>query len=199
VSRLESRVLMPIGGADRAARLDQARTLARVQVFAGDRANEMVLADVLAAVATEVKDTDEARRLADEYVDEARQTLDRESKTWPVPSDYDRLQSALAEFESTGFVVLRSCDDHWEVESRLRALRAADREPRAAAFYTETDVWHAIEEGMLELNIWHGSSANLMTGDPLLDESIATLARHGLNATFDEGRLEVTMTWQRRP
>jgi hypothetical protein len=38
-----------------------------------------------------------------------------------------------------------------------------------------------------------------MTGEDLLDETVAVLARHGLPATFDEGRLELTMQWQRRP
>jgi hypothetical protein len=190
---------MAIGGADRAERLDQARALARVQVVAGDRVHEAIVADVLAAVAAEVKDPDKARRIAGEYVDRSRRALEEESRTWPVPTDYDRLQAALAEFEADGFIVVQSCDDHWEVESRLRALRADGREPQAAAFYRETDVWHAIEEGMLELNVWHGSSANLMTGEPLLEESVATLARHGLSARFDEGRIEVMMRWQRRP
>ncbi|MEJ7744502.1 MAG: hypothetical protein WKF73_19385 [Nocardioidaceae bacterium] len=30
------------------------------------------------------------------------------------------------------------------------------------------DVWHAVEHGMLEINVWHGSSANVAAGDQLL-------------------------------
>ncbi len=189
---------MVIGRADRAERLDQARTLARVQVFAGNRTRAEIVADVIGAVAENVKDGDAVRRLTDEYVDGAYADLDAASAAWPDPSDYDRLEAALTDFENAGFVVVRSCDDHWEVEAVLRTLRDEGREPRAVAFYTETDVWHAIEQGMLEVNVWHGSSANLMTGQPLLDEAIATFGRHGLPATFDEGRLEVEMHWQRR-
>jgi hypothetical protein len=190
---------MPIGGADRAERLDQARSLARVEVFAGHRPRDMIVSDVLAAVAEEVPDPDDARRLADDYVDEAVRARHVAADGWPEHTDYDRLQAALAELEDRGFIVVQSCDDHWDVEAALRELRAAGHQPRAAAFYTETDAWHAVEHEMLELNVWHGSSANLMTGEDLLDETVAVLARHGLPATFDEGRLELSMRWQRRP
>jgi hypothetical protein len=190
---------MPIGGADRAERLDQARSLARIQVFAGHRTHDVIVADVLAAVAEEVPDPDDARRTAEDYVDEAVRDREAAAAGWPVPTDYDRLQAALSELEGSGFIVVQSCDDHWDVETALRELRAAGHEPRAAAFYTETDAWHAVAHQMLELNVWHGSSANLMTGEDLLDETVGVLARHGLPATFDEGRLELTMQWQRRP
>jgi hypothetical protein len=51
---------------------------------------------------------------------------------------------------------------------------------------------------MLEVNVWHGSTANVAPGDSLLDDVVAVLARHGLRAHFDEGRVEVAAHWQRR-
>ena len=51
---------------------------------------------------------------------------------------------------------------------------------------------------MLEVNVWHGSTANVAPGDALLDDVLAVLARHGLAAHFDEGRLEVSARWRRR-
>ncbi len=51
---------------------------------------------------------------------------------------------------------------------------------------------------MLELNLWHGDTANVAPGDDLLGDVVAVLGRHGLAAHFDEGRLEVSMRWQRR-
>ncbi len=52
---------------------------------------------------------------------------------------------------------------------------------------------------MLELNVWHGNSANVREGDDLITFVQQVLADHGLTTRFDEGRLEVTMAWQRRP
>jgi hypothetical protein len=65
-------------------------------------------------------------------------------------------------------------------------------------FFTHTDVWHAVDYGMLELNLWHGDTANVAVGDDLLRLVLQTLGGHGLSATFDEGRIETTLTWQRR-
>jgi len=52
---------------------------------------------------------------------------------------------------------------------------------------------------MLEVNLWHGSTANAAPGDPLLTAVVSCFERHGLAAHFDEGRIEVAARWQRRP
>ena len=49
---------------------------------------------------------------------------------------------------------------------------------------------------MLEVNLWHGSTANAAPGDPLLDEALGVPEKHGLTARFDEGRIEVDARWQ---
>ena len=59
-------------------------------------------------------------------------------------------------------------------------------------------MWHAIDHGMLELNVWHGDTANVAPGDPLLDIVIDSLRAQGLAAHFDEGRVEVAAFWHRR-
>ena len=112
----------------------------------------------------------------------------------------DRLRPArrraFAEVEASGVVVLQGCEDHW-VAKRLLDDRAGDP-PRGVAWFTPPDVWHAVDEGMLEVNLWHGTTANAAPGDALLADVIAVLARHGLAAHFDEGRIEVAAFWQRR-
>ena len=65
-------------------------------------------------------------------------------------------------------------------------------------WFTPSDVWHAIDEGMLEVNLWHPTTANAAPGDELLDDVIVVLEKHGLESHFDEGRIEVTAFWQRR-
>ena len=52
---------------------------------------------------------------------------------------------------------------------------------------------------MLEVNLWHGTTANAAPGDALLTAVVSCFERHGLAAHFDEGRIEVAARWQRRP
>jgi hypothetical protein len=117
-----------------------------------------------------------------------------EAATWPDRTDHDLLEDAFAELERHGIVVLQGCADHWAAAARL------DRGGcRGIAWFTPTDVWHAIDAAMLEVNLWHADRANAAPGDPLLDEVLAVFAAAGLSAHFDEGRIEVAARWQRRP
>ena len=114
---------------------------------------------------------------------------------WPDITDYDRLQAAFAALDGPGIAVLQGCEDHWSARDRLRD------EPglRGILWFTRPDVWHAISEVMLEVNLWHGDTANAAPGDQLLDDVIAAFGAAGLEAHFDEGRIEVSAYWQRRP
>jgi Domain of unknown function (DUF6891) len=96
-------------------------------------------------------------------------------------------------------MVLQACDDHWSAAELLQTTSAAGVRPRGIAYYTHTDVWHAVDHGMLEINVWHGDSANVAPGDELLEFVQQTLARNGIESSFDEGRIEATVSWQRRP
>ncbi|MGH3446306.1 MAG: DUF6891 domain-containing protein [Nocardioidaceae bacterium] len=190
---------MAIGSPDKTARLDQLRTFARVQVRSGYRSAEDVYADVLDAVRAEVPDDTRARPLADEFIADAQQTWRAEARSWPEPSEFDRLQAAFTDLWAGGVVVLQAIEDHWSAHDTLQRLTAAGEQPRGAAYFTHTDIWHCIENGMLELNVWHGTTANVAEGDELLDFVRDTLAAHGIDSLFDEGRIEVTVQWQRRP
>ncbi len=190
---------MAIGSPDKAARLDQLRNYARVQVWSGFRPLDEVRAEVLAAVQEEVKDRAEAERLAAEYVASAEESLGAAAASWPEITEFDRLQAALTELDAVGIVVLQACEDHWAAQEMLQTLAAAGVRPRGIAYFTHTDVWHAVDHGMLEVNLWHGNSANVAPGDDLLADVQDTLSRNGIHSLFDEGRIEVTVAWQRRP
>ncbi len=190
---------MAIGSPDKAARLDQLRNFARVQVWSGFRPLDEVRAEVLAAVQEEVKDRAEAERLAAEYVASAEESLGAAAASWPEITEFDRLQAALTELEAVGIVVLQACEDHWAAQEMLQTLAAAGVRPRGIAYFTHTDVWHAVDHGMLEVNLWHGNSANVAPGDDLLADVQDTLSRNGIHSLFDEGRIEVTVAWHRRP
>lgn len=188
-----------IGSPDKLTRLTQLRAYARVQVRSGFQSEHQVRAEVFDAVSDEVKDPVEAQRLTDEFVTAETADLAREAATWLGDTQFDDLQAAFADLVARDIVVLQACEDHWAAQEVLQQRAAEGRRPWGVAYFTSPDVWHAVEHGMLEINLWHGSSANVADGDELLTFVHDTLARHGISSLFDEGRIEVSVTWQRRP
>ncbi|MBA2574914.1 MAG: hypothetical protein H0V02_09040 [Nocardioidaceae bacterium] len=190
---------MAIGSPNQTARLAQLRTYTRVQVRSGFKSDEQVRADVFDAAMDEVKDPAEAQRLTDEFVVAETADLAREAANWSGNTQFDDLQAAFEDLEARDIVVLRACEDHWSAQEVLQRRAEEGKRPWGIAYFTHPDVWHAVEHGMLEINVWHGSSANVAAGDELLTFVHDTLARHGIASLFDEGRIEVSVTWQRRP
>jgi hypothetical protein len=170
---------------------------ARVQRRAGFLDASALLTDVTQTAAEDV-DPEAAARLAREAVAAAEAAYETERADWPAVTDYDRLQSAFDELARRDIVVLQAVEDHWAAERLLSERRASDEPVHGVAWFTAPDVWHAIDHGMLELNVWHGDSANVAPGDALLDEVVAVLASYELPGHFDEGRIEVSAYWQRR-
>jgi hypothetical protein len=138
----------------------------------------------------------DAPSLAAAWIDEAREELRVDQVGWPEATDYERLQTAFDELALSDVIVLQGCDDHWAAKAVLDE-RAGDP-PRGIAWFTPPDIWHAVDEGMLEVNLWHGTTANVAPGDALLDDVLGVLEKHGLEAHFDEGRIEVNAHWHRR-
>jgi hypothetical protein len=187
-----------IGSPGRAARRVQLSAFATVQVRSGYRQPSEVRADVFDAVVDEVTDPAEAQRLTDDLLAAAREQLAADAARWPETTAYDRLQAAFADLEAADVVVLQACEDHWSANELLEQRAAEGRTPWGIAYFTHPDVWHAIEHGMLEVNLWHGSSANVAAGDDLLSFVQRVLDDHGISSVFDEGRIEVSVAWQRR-
>ncbi|TDO48510.1 hypothetical protein EV643_107139 [Kribbella sp. VKM Ac-2527] len=169
------------------------RGLARVLVRSGYADRAAVTAALTEAVQEDAPSAD-AGTLVPELIGEAQSDLAEDASTWPTETGPDRLDAVLAELESRGLVVVRYTSDHHAARQALEA--AADA--KGLVFFTDTDVWHAVDFGMLELKIWHPDSANVAPGEPLLEDVLALLNDHDLPAVFDEGRIEVTITWQRR-
>ncbi|QNE22701.1 hypothetical protein F1D05_00350 [Kribbella qitaiheensis] len=176
---------------ERAAR--ELRGLARVLVRSGYADRAAVTAALTEAVREDAPSADPAT-LVPELIDEAVAALAADSADWPDETDPDRLDVVLAELESLGVVVVRYCTDHHDARQALEAAA----EPKGLVFFTDTDVWHAVDFGMLELKVWHPDTANVAPGEPLLDDVLALLHERDLPAVFDEGRIETTLTWQRR-
>ncbi|MFL6158174.1 MAG: DUF6891 domain-containing protein [Marmoricola sp.] len=152
-------------------------------------------AQVVEALRTDHRRLD-ADATATAWIDEARAAWRADASTWPAVTDHDRLLRGFASLEAAGIVVLPGCADHWAARDEL-ARR--DPLPVGIAWFTAPDVWHAVDEGMLEVNLWHGTTANAAPGDDLLAVALGAFAGAGLEAHFDEGRVEVAAYWQRRP
>jgi hypothetical protein len=176
---------------DRTAR--ELRGLARVLVRSGYADRGAVSAALTEAVQEDAPSADPAV-LVPELISSAEAELADEAATWPAETDPDRLDAVLAELESLALVVVRYCADHHEARKALEATAA----PKGLVFFTDTDVWHAVDFGMLELKVWHSDTANVAPGEPLLADVLTLLRERGLPAVFDEGRIEVTLNWQRR-
>ncbi|WP_433159275.1 DUF6891 domain-containing protein [Kribbella sp. CA-247076] len=169
------------------------RGLARVLVRSGYADHAAITAALTEAVREDAPAMDPAA-LVPLLIGEAVIDLDAEAAGWPETTAPNRLDAVLDELERRGLVVVRYTSDHHAARRELEA--AAD--PKGLVFFTDTDVWHAVDFGMLELKLWHPDTANVAPGEPLLDDILALLNENGLPATFDEGRIEVTIDWQRR-
>jgi hypothetical protein len=178
--------------------LERLRAFARVQVRSGFLPDATVRAEVAEAAREDLSRSDDAETLASQAVDAEIADLEREQAGWAETTDVDRLESAFTELEAQGLLVLRAAEDHWDATGALTRLDDAGDSVAGVLFFTHTDVWHAVDHGMLELNLWHGDTANVAVGDDLLRLVLQALERHGLPAVFDEGRIETTLTWQRR-
>lgn len=172
---------------------EELREFARLQVRAGLLGHEAQHREVRDAIAAELAPPDAGEQAA-QWLREAEVELRAEQESWVRVTDHDRLEEAFAALDALHIPVLQGVEDHW----RARDLLEEEKGLRGVVWFTQPDVWHAIDEGMLEINLWHATGANAAPGDELLDEVIAVLDRHGLKARFDEGRIEVSAHWQRR-
>jgi hypothetical protein len=137
-----------------------------------------------------------AEETADAWIAEATAAWRADALTWPEVADHDRLLVVFEHLDRQGIVVLTGVEDHWVARDELRRRTP---KPAGVAWFTPTDVWHAIDAGMLEVNLWHADTANAAPGDALLDAALVAFESAGLGARFDEGRIEVAARWQQRP
>ena len=136
--------------------------------------------------------------IAPELVTSAEARVRDESASWPQTTDHDRLEAVFAELRRREVLVLEQVDDHWTATAELQRRADQGQPASGIVWFTAPDVWHAVQHGMLELNLWHGTGANAAPGDALLDDVLDVLREHALPAHYDEGRVEVACSWQRR-
>ncbi|MGN6160877.1 MAG: DUF6891 domain-containing protein [Marmoricola sp.] len=119
-----------------------------------------------------------------------------DAEGWPAVTDHERLLRAFARLAAEGLPVLVGCEDHWAATAALADLPA---DAHGLIWFTPMDVWHAVDEPMLEVNVWDRAGVNQREGAPLVERAIDAFGAEGIAAHFDEGRLEVAARWQRFP
>jgi len=172
----------------------QTRVWVRDVVRSGLLTPDEVYAEVVGVVRADHPRLD-AEVTAREWIGLARDEWSADAGTWARPTDHERLERAFTAMQEAGLLVLAPCADHWAARDALREHPEAS----GVVWFRPEDVWHAIDEPMLEINLWHPSTANAAPGDPLLDDVIAILRAFELPARFDEGRVEVAARWRRLP
>ena len=177
----------------------QVREHARAWVRAGLLSSDELHAEVAGAIIAELPDrADRADELATEWLDEAHDQLRSDQQGWPESTDYERLQTAFEELQMLDVDVVQGCRDE-QAPKRLLSERSADGAvPRAVGWFTVTDVWRAVDEGLLALTLWHGSGATAAPDDEVVQEVLGVLEKHGLTGRFDEDHLEVDAHWHKR-
>jgi hypothetical protein len=174
------------------------RDFARVCVRAGLLSTEEMQAEVVEVIRTELPDrAGEADDLARAWLTEAHDRAREDQRNWPESTDYERLQSAFAEMELLDVSVLQGCEDRGAATRLIEESDAAGAGLRGVAWFTPSAIWHAVDEGMLEVNLWHGTTADVAPDDDLLYDVLGILEKHGLVARFDEGRIQVDAHWQK--
>lgn len=186
---------MKFGRAERERRHEeQARTWLRSVVRSGLYDPGRLERELREVISADLPHLDPNR--AGEWIAEATAEWERDALAWPVPCEYDRLRSVFARLDREGLPVLQGCEDHWAAQETLDQL-ADDID--GLVWFTPLDVWHAVDEPMLEVNVWSRDGINQHEGSPLVERVIAACSAEGFEAHFDEGRLEIAARWQRRP
>ena len=167
----------------------------------GYRSEAEVRADVYDAALAEERDPERASRLTDELVAAARRELAAASDGLAVA---DRLRAvcsgALAELRAHDIVVLEAVDDHWTASATLETLAAAGRHARGASPTSRCPTSGTPSSTACSRSTSGTATPRTSRRATLCStSSLEVLGEHRIPAVFDEGRIEATLAWQRRP
>lgn len=170
------------------------RDFARLQVYAGLTDDEQRRSDLADAIRAQLpRQASNADVLARAWLASASAEHVVAARSWIRPTDTDRLDAALAECSEHDVLVLPG------VASEEAAIGSAKERDglRGALWFSEGEVWHAVDHGELTLTVWAAdpaARAALMT-------AVATcVTNHGLRVLGRTGDgLRISCWWQRQP
>ena len=172
------------------------RDFARLQARAGLADADSQRAEVAEAIRAELpQQAANAEILARAWLAKEYADLAAEAASWSSPTDVDRLDAALAECEAHQVLVLRGVAE----PDATTAVAAAPEGLRGALWFAPTDVWRAVDQGILATTLWRPDGRPAAVGEHLHTAVTGCLGRHGLAVRDADGRVEVACRWQRRP
>lgn len=171
------------------------RESARLLVRSGLSAPDEVDARFRELVSTQFPGPDGAI-LATAWLHAARREWRSEAESWPTPTDHERWVAAVDDCLAHDVLVLPGTESLADVRA---AVDSAGRALRGVLWFSEQAVFHAIDHGVLEVGLRHGTGAPANEGDPLSNALLAVLQNTGLQARAVPGGLQVSMHWCRRP
>ena len=159
------------------------------------------LAALEEAVRAAMPHTD-AAILARAWLAAAHRQLVADAAQWERPTDHERLTRALDECRQHDVVVVLGVTDQDELRAEV-ARQLADRDAtspvRGVVWASEADVFHAVDQGVLELRPLRPDATPALHDDHLVTAVSACLQRHGLRSRFHQGHLQVAVRWQAVP
>lgn len=173
------------------------RDFARLQVYAGLLDASACRAELAAAIRAELpQQATNGDVLARAWLAKAVADQAEQARTWPTPTDTDRLDAALTECEEHEVLVFRGVEGPQVVAEELEQRTGL----RGALWFTPSEVWHAVDHGELTLTLWSADGAPAVREEPLTGAVTSCLSRHGLRVLdrADGGGLRVACRWQRR-
>jgi hypothetical protein len=146
-------------------------------------------------------DPEEMEPVALQIVEEEAAILQEEWKTWPRPTDNDRLDEAFEALEAAGIVArqhwtcCQSCG-HYEIGGEIAAVQDQGKPVHGYTFYHHQDTESAVEGRGLYLA--YGSTED--TPAEVGEQIRRVLQEKGLQVTWDgspKTRIWVKMEWHR--
>ena len=176
---------------------ERARMLVRSQLLDADAQ----LVSLEAAVRAALPDTD-AGILARAWLAAERKQHVVDAQSWQRPTDHDRLVAALQECREHDVVVELGVVDPDDLRGRVTsqlARRGPDKPIRGVVWASEPDVFHAVDQHVLDLRPLRADATAAPHDDPLVSAVTGCLERHGLRVRFQVDRIQVAVRWQVSP
>lgn len=193
----------------------EARALIKTLVATGfDTRDEIIddVADFCEGFSTETAPTE---AFVATEVDKAIEAHIELQASWPPITDCNRLDCAFDEMNELGILALQhfACCQTCgfaEIEEEIAAAKSDGIDVHGFVFYHRQDTETAVQDGEIHLSYGAVIDGQMADGDQavvtkatiaLMDTVVATLARHGLKATWERTlakRLHIALNWKRR-
>lgn len=160
--------------------------------------------DIVESVSQLAEDEQLAHLDVKAMVDSEISDLKHEQATWPVITDYDRLDTAMAALEDSGivarqnFTCCQTCG-HAEIYDEIKSLEKSGRKVRGYTFFHHQATEAAVEGG--GINFAYGSANDSEDAASIANEVAKAMRNAGLKVDWNGKTtmcVMVELDWKRR-